>query len=450
MSVSSQWSASVLLAVGIAGAGIPLPTLPAAEEHVIIIVRKDEPSPAAPIEQATPPAPMLPQPDRRDQAWLYDHILNDPNQFFIDSPQGPMPLWGMDLVYTADGRPFPKYPHPLVKRLVENPDDPVAYADYLAWRQVAMRRARLTGDRLPEMAIELGIIDESTFRLPDPDDPRAMGLAATTKVESKTLGRPAFTADQQERLGLEGEELLTPGENNAIEIYWFWSPRCEFCNKMARDWFHFANDVQAAGYKAVSITNEQDNPDGYSKLQFWSMRWPVKAVPNIFDWTGMYASFKIRVTPTILFLNRKTGTLRRIDEACDEGTLRRVFHEVAESANDAWPPAPNTDLPNHAGGLRLDRLGKGAFRAPSHAAASESITTPATSADTLPFMDEGDGAHSAPLESTPLRAMTAPAVQQAEPSVRMGSSVATPGSPSVIAGSGSSTAVEEFSDAFME
>jgi len=414
----------------------------AMEEHVIIVIHRDPPAESP----AMTPKPVSPGEDRgAGDAWLYEHIYKDPSQFFIDSPRGPMPLWGMDMVYLEDGRPFPKYPHPIVKRLIENPDDRDAYADYLAWRQVSLRRARLTGERLPEMAIDLGILDERTFRIPDKDDPRSMSLGATTKVEPESLGRSAFSPEQKDRLGMADSNLRTPGEANPIEVFWFWSPRCSYTDQMARDWFYFANDVQAAGYKAVSVTNERDNPDGYSKLQLWAVRWPVKAVPNIFDWTGMYSSLIVKATPTTVFLNRKTGTLRRIDEACDEGTLRRMFMEVAEQPGDEWPPRPNTDLPPNSNGLRLDRLGQGAFRATTPEYPSVTDGTPIAMARETPL---GEGAQQASAVQPQADSSVRPdpgAVTPQDPGVGPGGMLTTPGSAS--AGPSGS---KDFSDAFLD
>lgn len=304
----------------------------AEDRQILVILRRPAEASTPQVEVQTAPA------ERRG---IYDRFYNDPEQFYVDSPEGPMPLWGADLVYDKDGTPIPRYPDPFTKALIENPDDEGAYRRWLAWRMVLLRRARITGDRLKDVAMSTGILSPDVLKIPESHE-LDMAIGATNQVDPKSLGTPALSEEQAHELGLKpGEVPRTPGQPNEVELIWIWDKDCPYCESMARDWFYVARDVTAAGYKAVSVTNDQDTGDISAKLQFWAIRWPVFASTNLWDWTDLYRTMHVSATPTVLLFNRKTGDMRRHEGVMSEEQLRAFFLDGAKLPLDQWPPAPN-------------------------------------------------------------------------------------------------------------
>ncbi len=323
------------------------------EEHVIIVVRSgSKPAATSPAAACT-----TVQCERSTVSTdIYDRFWHDKDQFYIDSPRGPMPLWGGDIVQDANGNPVPRYPDPFTKRLVENPDDPEAYADYLAWIQVRLRRARLTGERIGPIAAELGVITPDTLKIPEGGNTFNNAIGNTSIVERRSLGTPALSPQQAHEQGLKANEVpITPGSPNMIEVFWFWDPSCHFCDQMARDWLYFARDVGNAGYKALSITDTNDTAGGAARLNYWGVRWPMVKAANIYDWTGLMDQLKVTGTPTTVMLHRPTGRMIRFDRVASEEELRTAFNSLLGVPADQWPPTPNARAQAESDGLKFER-----------------------------------------------------------------------------------------------
>jgi hypothetical protein len=129
---------------------------------------------------------------------------------------------------------------------------------------------------------------------------------------------------------------------------------------MARDWFYFASDVTQAGYKAVSITNSPDTANGFSKLQYWGIRWPTQQVANIYDWTDLINQMKIDATPTVIMINRRTVKIKRFDEKMSEDQLRTAFTDLIGGEPGVWPPPAKAGAAAENIGIKLEAEAKAA------------------------------------------------------------------------------------------
>lgn len=291
----------------------------------------------APVAVAETPAPSM---TKRDG--MYDRFWNDPEQFYVDSPDGPMPLWGHDLVYDKDGKPVPRYPDPFTKRLVEHPDDDDAYRQYLAFKTVQARRAQVLGEKLAPKAAEFGMLDKDVLRVEPGERKGSMEVGKTDGIDPESLGTPALSTEQASKLGYKPKQVpRTPGEANQIEVIWIWNYDCSVCESMARDWFYFARDVNQAGYKAVSVSLNDDTGEVAARLNYWGIRWPVRDSLNLSDWTHLQESLNITATPTFFLVNRRTGTMMREEGYRNEEQLRTMFRTVAGMGPGAWPPEQN-------------------------------------------------------------------------------------------------------------
>jgi hypothetical protein len=218
-----------------------------------------------------------------------------------------------------------------------------------------MRRARITGERLPKMAAEMGVIGPETLTIPTSGSNFSQALGVSSGVDPKTLGTPALTAQQAHDAGLRPEEIpMTPGQPNDIEVFWFWDPACAFSEKMARDWFYFARDVTVAGYKAVAVTNSPDTRNGYGLTEYWAIKWPVHESSQIYDLTKLMDAMRIKVTPTTVFIDRRKGRMNRFEGVITEEKMRGIFSGIL-GGDGSWPPDPNPAAQAKQAGLKMER-----------------------------------------------------------------------------------------------
>jgi hypothetical protein len=339
-----KWSIILALFVAMACPGEGLAT-----DHVILIVRRPpnpdpvqvQPLPSAP---PAPPAAAAAQPTSLEE--VYSSFWNHPNQIYIDSPSGPKPLLGMDIIQEG-GRIYPRIPDPYTYRIMKNPDDYEAYVEYLDWRKAVIRRTRIAMGRVPEIAYDEGIITPEVLAVPKSYDagPGYVAVHNVRALDEGHLGTPFVEPKEARELGMLPEEVpVFPDAAADVEIYLFWHPRCEHCHTMMRDWFAFAEPVAEAGYKVMGIISARrpedvDTNEVVGAIEAMVVRFgdQVRAVKNMRDRTGLIQAMNISGTPTVLFVNRVTQQVIRRVGPQDLQTMQADFWAIS-GTEEVWPP----------------------------------------------------------------------------------------------------------------
>ncbi len=327
-----------------------------AEDHVVVVVHKKAPEPVAAQavvhQPAAAPAPMTIEE-------IYKRWETFPGQQMLDTPSGPVPLFGMDIVQDANGYPVPRLPDPYTYAVITNPGDHEAMKRYLDWRRAVIRRTRISMNRVPDAAYELGYVTPEVLEVA-PDRPRdRMLVGDLSPIDKRSLGTPMMNAEKARTLGMEASEVPNlPGDVSAsgIEVYWFWHQRCPFCEKTARDWFAFQRVVGEAGYKAMSVNVSPVQSDNQitnatietaAILEIWTLMWgeDVSYSSNRLDFTESAQSLNIDRTPTFIFVNRKKGTIDRLEGPQSVNVLAEAFAKAGGWDPSQWPPPPATAGP---------------------------------------------------------------------------------------------------------
>ena len=331
------------------GLALILTPVMAVEELIVVVKRQATDQPfAAPSGTSQP----------KTLKEIYDRWYNFPGQVYIDSPSGPVPLLGNDLVYDANGYPVPRLPDPFTYAVITNPNDNEALKRYLDWKLAFVRRSRIAMNRVPDFAVELGYVQPDTVAVGKarPTDQKLLGDMRA--IEKDSLGQPIVSAGRARELGIAQDEIpKLPGEATpaGVEVYWFWWHRCSHCQAMARTWFAFQRSVNDAGYKAMSINVaplrndaevESASVETAAILEVWTIPWgeDVQYSKNTLDWLDSANSFNVTGTPVVLLINRNTLLMKRLEGPQDDTSLRTALAEVGGWDAGIWPPPKAVDV----------------------------------------------------------------------------------------------------------
>lgn len=314
----------------------------AVEQHVVVIVRREAPAPASSATPApatsTPPAAAPRAP--KDITAVWDQWWHHPAQIWVDSPSGPKPLLGHDNIYDDEGNIIPRVPDPYTYNVLRNPGDPEALREYLDWMLVFTRRSRLAMNSVPDAAYQMGIVGPQHLQVGEPRHPWAQDVGDKSGIAPQARGTPLVSAGEARELGMAPSEIpKLPGKASpdGFEVYWFWSPDCPVSVRMAADWFRFAQAVDAAGSKAVSIALHPDGARVAATLKIWAVVHgrAVESIWNTQDWTDLHLSLEVERTPTVLVINNQTAQVHRLVGLHREEELRTAY--LAARGWEAWP-----------------------------------------------------------------------------------------------------------------
>lgn len=315
-----------------------------------------------PIKPAAAAATSSPASEPRTVEEAYDRFMRMASIVTLDSPSGPVPAFGNDVVYDKNGFPVPRLPDPFRLAVYANPTSVEALDRYLDWQKAIWRRTRLAMNAPVDRAAERGIVTPETLAVQPnrPSDQKAIGDYHV--IEPKSLGTPLLTPAQAREAGVtsDTDNPVLPGKPSptGIEVYWFWHHRCPICLSMARDWFAFQRAVNAAKHKAVSINLMAANTDNAladatdtlaGVISLWQVRWgdDVEYSRNYLDYTEAAKAFKITGTPVVILINRnaKPVQVERLVGAQSETELRDAFCEIAHLPSGTWPPPAGAQAP---------------------------------------------------------------------------------------------------------
>ena len=302
-------------------------------EEVVIIVKRS--STSEPVSHSV-------QPERRRGDYIRA-IWEDPDQTFIDTDIGPMPLY-TDVVYDANGVPRVRYPDPLTKVLMDNPT-PATALFRLEGEKNRFRRYKQAQAISTATAIEAKYFGPDDFAPPPGKMPQDSAFTPPYDRDRSEWGVPVMNPQQARLAGVKPEEVPeTPGRvtTRYVEIVYIWDRRCPYSMQGIRDFANFGEELfnRKLGPRAltVSLDNDKDQLDGTKKyLEYLGI--PMSRVDNFTDITDLRTRLKITRTPTYIFLDRRTGKILRLEGLQSGDAIRVKLLELVGHQSGSWNDA---------------------------------------------------------------------------------------------------------------
>jgi hypothetical protein len=354
--------ARLLLALLLALLGTHAPLC--AEDRIVddVIIVVDEP-----LDPAAPSAVPAEPPRQAGGSWIptehgdiYRAVWRHPEQTFLDSEIGPLPLW-TETVYDANGNPRPRFPDVFTKNFLDNPSEATALA-YLESSRTRARRYLEASQIMQKTAIDHGFVTAEAFRPPKSELSNDRALTPPYGFTADNWGSPVMTPQQARLAGLKPQEIpQTPGRTTTrqVEVLYFWDHRCKYSMRGFKDFARFGTEIfnRELGPRIITVSMDNDSVTTRTQLDFLQYSGvETHYIENWLDQTELATSMNIRVTPTYVLIDRRTGRLLRYEGLKDEGFLRGALLELVGHKDASWDdvrpdwfrptdPALNADRP---------------------------------------------------------------------------------------------------------
>ena len=284
----------------------------------------------------------------------YAAVWTHPEQRFVDSDLGPLPLW-TETVYDAKGDPRPRFPDVFTKAFLDDPSQATALA-YLESQRVRARRYLEASQIMQETAVEMGYVTPEAFRPPKPQSPTSRALAPPYHLRNEDWGVPILTPEQARLDGLARAEIpRTPGKatTRAVELVYLWDHRCPFSLKGFRAVAELGEEVfqKELGPRVMTVSLDNDSTAVQTELDFLEYTGiPTKHLENWIDQTSLAAALRVRVTPTYVAIDRRSGRLERHEGLQDKAAVRALLLDLVGHGQDRWEERPARLVPRHRTG----------------------------------------------------------------------------------------------------
>jgi hypothetical protein len=285
--------------------------------------------------QAKPETPTVAvangQPSPLPRGEIMSRFLTHPDQTFVDSEFGPVPLW-QDIVHDSQGNPTPYFPDIFVKQFADNPT-PENARIYLAARRARGHRYAVMSQLMRQAAHEMGYISPETFGKQISPIPGSRQIYEQPREGwgKKEYGLPVMSGDQARAIGLNPEEIpYIPGIASAtqVEVILIWDWRCEASKRLYIPFARWAKNLsdRQMGIRFMALCADNDGEKiqahldtidyiGNSQLLERGTEGPrgvTHYIENRIDTTGFVMDMKIERTPTVVLVNRTAGRVLRV------------------------------------------------------------------------------------------------------------------------------------------
>jgi len=340
------------------------------DDEVIIVAPDEAPGAGAAASPAAAGA-------RSTYAAVWQH----PEQRFVDSDIGPLPLW-TETVYDAQGNPQPRFPDIFTKTFLDDPSETTALA-YLESQRVRARRYLQASQIMQHVAVAQGYVTPEAFRPPQERLSNARALVPPYQLRSADWGVPMLSPEQARLAGLTAREVpATPGRSTTrpVEVLLFWDHRCAFSAAAMRSFAAFGEEVfqQELGPRILTVSLDNDSASTRAQLDYLAYTGVVTDhLENFLDQTDLAEHLAIRYTPTYLFLDRRSGAVARYEGLKDQAALRHALLAVVGHGDATWDQVePSWFRPTQAA--------PGAGRAPAAGPAAADEPPPQDASPVLP------------------------------------------------------------------
>jgi len=307
-------------------------------DEVIIVAPPAAAAEAAPADAARAPAGNVSAP--ASSTAVYASVYHHPQQTFVDSDLGPLPLW-TETVYDGNGNPQPRFPDLFTKAFLDDPSETTALA-YLESQRVRARRYLQASQIMQQVAVSQGYVTPEAFRPPAERLSNARALVPPYQVRSQDWGVPVLNPEQARLAGLSPQEVpSTPGRatTRPVEVVLFWDHRCAFSARAMRDFAAFGEEVftQELGPRILAISLDNDSASTRAQLDYLDYTGVhTNHIENYLDQTDLASHLAIRYTPSYLFLDRRSGKLLRYEGLQEPSVLRSALLSLVGHADAAW------------------------------------------------------------------------------------------------------------------
>jgi len=298
----------------------------------------------------------------------YAAVWQHPEQRFVDSDIGPLPLW-TETVYDAQGNPQPRFPDIFTKTFLDDPSETTALA-YLESQRVRARRYLQASQIMQAVAVAQGYVTAAAFRPPQERLSNARALVPPYQLRSADWGVPMLSPEQARLAGLTAREVpSTPGRSTTrpVEVLLFWDHRCAFSAAAMRSFAAFGEEVfqQELGPRILTVSLDNDSASTRAQLDYLAYTGVVTDhLENFLDQTDLAEHLAIRYTPTYLFLDRRSGAVARYEGLKDQDALRHALLALVGHGDATWDQVASA-------WFRPTDIAPGAGRAPPGAPTSE-------------------------------------------------------------------------------
>ena len=344
-------------------------------EEVVIIVKRHE-------AKETATGRQVPERHRGDYIRA---IWEDPDQTFVDTDIGPMPLY-TDVVHDANGVPRVRYPDPLTKIFMDNPT-PATALFRLEGEKNRVRRYNQAQAINQATAIEAKYFGPDDFAPPPGKMPQDAAFTPPYDRDRSEWGVPVLNPQQARLAGVKPNEVPeTPGRvtTRYVEVVYIWDHRCQFSMNGMRDFAQFAEDMfkKKLGPRALTVSMDNDENQLVAKKRFLELLGvPMTSMDNFTDITDLRTTMRITRTPTYIFLDRRSGRILRLEGLQTGQEIRAKLLELVghpgagwDEADPAWfrPTQPAAE----AKGATVNRSGEKSAIDPSLLETSSEVLPP--------------------------------------------------------------------------
>ena len=318
-------------------------------EEVIIFVKKKK-------EEQIKPQVALPDqeasgrfvPKNKDD--IYSVVWNHPDQIFVDSDIGPMPLY-TEVVFDEHGNPRPRFPDVFTKKLMDDPNAATATA-YLASNRARWHRYNQASAVMRKTAADIGYVSASNFESP-PDEPLRNARRTYHQPQEgwgkKEYGAPVMDEEQARYSGIKPEDIpYTPGIATSmyVEVLYIWDWKCKYSNQGLLNFSKLGKELneKEMGVRFLTISVDNDPVKANAQLDYVDYlsrtegdlntngkvkeRLGVtKFIENWIDVTDTIKSFNVKMTPTYLVINRMSGKMLRLEGLHTEKEIKSAIME---------------------------------------------------------------------------------------------------------------------------
>ncbi len=334
---------ALLIVLLLLAMGASLPGEEPVTEDLIIVVDES----VDPIATSAAPAPL---PRQAGGTWIptdhgdiYRAVWRHPEQTFLDSEIGPLPLW-TETVYDANGNPRPRFPDVFTKNFLDNPSETTALA-YLESSRTRARRYLEASQIMQKTAIDHGFVTAEAFRPPKSELSNDRALTPPVGHTADDWGVQVMNPQQARVAGIKPEDVpRTPGRTTMrmVEVMFFWDHHCPFSMRGFKDFARFGTEVfnRELGPRIITVSMDNDSVTTQSQLDFLQYSGvETHYIENWLDQTELGTTMAIKVTPTYVFVDRRTGRIQRYEGMKDEAFLRGALLELVGHKDDSWESA---------------------------------------------------------------------------------------------------------------
>jgi hypothetical protein len=318
--------------------------------------------------------------ERADEV-VYASVYHHPQQTFVDSDLGPLPLW-TETVYDDHGNPQPRFPDLFTKAFLDDPSETTALA-YLESQRVRARRYLQASQIMQQVAVAQGYVTPEAFRPPAERLSNSRALVPPYQVRAQDWGVKVLDPQQARLAGLQPQEVpATPGRSTTrpVEVVMFWDHRCAFSQRGMRDYAAFGEQVYAQELGPRIMTISLDNDSASTRAQLDYLEYTGVHTGHLENWldqTDLAAAVNVRFTPTYLFLDRRSGKIQRYEGMKDLAFLQQALLNLVDHGESAWSEVA-------AEWFRPTAVAPGARRPTRASAESDSERAPPQSDPILP------------------------------------------------------------------